>query len=265
MCLLTFYPAGRMPDTTALLNGVTFNDDGHGFAIVTKDHLIVRRGMHAEMMIETFDAARRAHPHGPALFHSRFGTHGNRTIDNCHPFPIGGDNRTVMAHNGILPAVVQPAKGDPRCDTRIAAEDYLPLLGPLRARRTRLRLQRWMTRRNKIVILTVDQRFKDRAYILNEEAGIWNGGIWYSNDGYLPPKPNPRGLTNQSDWRWPAERTWDQPDLDRTDYGRCGYCSAIIDPLDHACRYCGWCLDCGDMPEDCQCFTPPALDPGPPR
>src|SRR5919197_328019 len=186
-------------------------------------------GIPADLMIEPSPAPRHAHPHGPALFHSRFGTHGKRTIDNCHPFPIGGDNRTVMAHNGILPAVVQPAKGDPRCDTRIAAEDFLPLLGPLRARRTRLRLQQWMTPRNKIVILTVDQRFKDRAYILNEEAGIWDGGIWYSNDGYLPPQPNPCGLTNQPGWHWPSERTWDrsdQPDdLDGADYGCCGFCS----------------------------------------
>jgi hypothetical protein len=266
MCLLTFLPAGLMPDTTALLNGATFNDDGHGFAIVTDDHLIVRRGMHAEPMIEAFDAARRTHPHGPALFHSRLGTHGKRTIDNCHPFPIGGDDRTVIAHNGILPAAVQPAKADPRCDTRIAAEDFLPLLGPLRARRTRLRLQRWMTPHNKIVILTVDRRFKDRAYILNEESGIWDGGIWYSNDGYLPPRPGRWALTNQPGWHWPPERTWDQfdqpDDLDRAGYARCGFCYATIDTLDDACHYCGWCLDCGDMPENCQCFTRAGLDAG---
>jgi hypothetical protein len=72
MCLLTFLPAAVMPDTDALLNGAEVNDDGHGFAIVTGDQILVRHGMAAEPMIEEFDAARRAHPHGPALFHSLF-------------------------------------------------------------------------------------------------------------------------------------------------------------------------------------------------
>ncbi len=156
MCLLTFVPADVMPDTTALLNGATVNDDGHGFAIVADGQLIVRRGMDAEAMVETFATLRRTHPHGPALFHSRLRTFGKRTVDNCHPFPIGGDERTVVAHNGNLPAVVQPAKGDPRSDTRIAAEEFLPALGSLRVRRNRLRLERWMTRHNKMVILTVN-------------------------------------------------------------------------------------------------------------
>ncbi|MGW5105951.1 hypothetical protein [Nocardia sp. NPDC004123] len=53
------------------------------------------------------------------MFHSRFATHGFITNQNCHPFAIGGDERTVMAHNGVLPDIVQPrprgsAFGHPR-------------------------------------------------------------------------------------------------------------------------------------------------------
>lgn len=184
MCLLTFLPAGAMPDTAALRNGSYLNNDGHGFAVVAGDHLIVRRGLDAEPMIEAFDVTRREHPDGPALFHSRLATHGQTGLDNCHPFPVGGDNRTVLAHNGVLPAVVQPAKTDPRSDTRIAAEEFIPAFGSVRSRRTRLALQRWMTPQNKVAILTVDRRFKQRAYLLNEKSGIWNSGIWYSNDSY---------------------------------------------------------------------------------
>jgi glutamine amidotransferase len=261
MCLLTFLPADVMPDTTALLNGAYLNDDGHGFAIVTDDHLIVHHGMDAEVIVDAFAAARHAHPHGPALFHSRFGTHGKRTVDNCHPFPVGGDERTVVAHNGVLPDAVQPAKGDPRSDTRIAAEDFLPTFGSLRARRTRQRLQRWMTTHNKMVILTVDRRFKEPAYILNENAGTWDGGIWYSNDGYLPPHYSRWGPVDESAWHWPPERTWGDPGRhrDRGGFGRCGFCHAIIDTFDNECPHCGWCFDCGEMPEDCQCYTPAAL------
>jgi hypothetical protein len=258
MCLLTFLPAGVLPDTAALFNGAYLNDDGHGFAIVADERLVVRRGMDAEVMIDAFDAARRQYPHGPALFHSRFATHGARSADNCHPFPLGGDDRTLLAHNGILPSIVQPAEGDPRSDTRIAAEDFLPTFGSLRIRRDRLRLQRWMTPDNKMVILTVDRRFRQRAYILNEDAGIWDDQIWYSNAGYRPaPTTRWAALSDDPWWHWPPRGRQDRLDwmLDR-----CSFCEAIVDPADAECRSCGWCLDCGEMPEGCFCYAPARLD-----
>ena len=115
MCLLTFLPPDVQPDLSALINGAAVNDDGHGFAVVTHGRLLVQHGMHAEAMIAAFAAARRAHPQGPALFHSRLGTHGARTVANCHPFPVGGDDRTVIAHNGVLPAAVQPVPPPSPC------------------------------------------------------------------------------------------------------------------------------------------------------
>ena len=253
MCLLTFLPPAVMPDITALWHGTQLNNDGHGYALIDGDHLVVGKGMHAEQILEEFVLTRHRHPHGPALFHSRLGTHGGCGTDNCHPFPVGGDQRTVLAHNGILPAAVRPGRGDRRSDTRIAAEDFVPAFGPLRLRRTRLRLERWMTPHNKMVILTVDRRFKQQSYILNEKSGLWDGGIWYSNDGYLPEPPRRRPHTQPSPWDTTSctER--------RPTASRCGCCGFILDSLDDACPDCGWCLDCGEMPADCWCYTP-ALD-----
>jgi hypothetical protein len=250
MCLLTFLRPGVLPDTAALRNGAWVNDDGHGFAVVVDRHITVRHGLDPEAMIDAFDTLRRRHPHGPALFHSRFTTHGRSTLDNCHPFLIGGDRRTVLAHNGILPTTVHPTNGDPRSDTRIAAEDFLPAFGSLRSRRNRLRFQRWLTPGNKVVILTVDRRFKQQAYILNEESGIWDGGVWYSNDGYRPPPLTRWTPSSQPRWAW---QPWDQPDRG-TD--RCCFCDAIVSRTENHCQHCGWCLDCGEMPEDCLCYTP---------
>jgi glutamine amidotransferase len=250
MCLLTFLPPGVMPDCAALLNGALTNNDGHGFAIVANVNLIVRRGMDAAELVDAFDQLRHQYPAGPALFHSRFTTHGNTSLDNCHPFPVGGDPRTVLAHNGILPSVVQPAKGDVRSDTRIAAEEFLTTFGSLRVRRTRLRLERWMAAHNKMVILTVDRRFRERAYILNETSGIWHDGIWYSNHGYLPwdDEPMRRQTTTRCDWPPPDDPAWT---LDR-----CACCRSIIDLAEAVCPYCGWCVDCGEQEDDCQCYQP---------
>src|SRR6266545_1701759 len=96
-------------------------------------------------------------------------------------------------------------------------------------------------------------------YILNEQEGIWNGGIWYSNDGYLPLPLARWTLPKDSRWDWPP---WDRPRWDRLDHtlDRCGFCGTIIDLTANECQYCGWCLDCGEMPEDCLCYTPAALD-----
>ena len=271
MCLLTFLPAGIQPDVHALTIGARANNDGHGFAIVAGprlDELIVHRGMDCVAVIDAFTAARAAHPAGPALFHSRFTTHGRTILDNCHPFPVGGDCRTVLAHNGVLPAVVQPRRGDRRSDTRIAAEDFIPAFGSLRIRRTRLNLARWMTLDNKMVILTVDRRFKQRAYILNEDAGIWDGGIWYSNTGYRPYlSPGRRvGWTNDryDDWydRYRFDGEGPSPGEGRdwcTVLDRCGNCEAVIDIRDGECPWCGWCVDCAELAGLCFCYAPAAL------
>jgi hypothetical protein len=256
MCLLTFLPAGIPPDTSALRNGAEFNDDGHGFAIVAGDEIIVRHSLTAEPLIDQFAGARRQYPDGPALFHSRLSTHGaEHDLANCHPFTLGGDPRTVLAHNGILPAAVRPRKGDPRSDTRIAAETFLPGFGSLRLRRNRLRAERWMTKANKIVILTVDRRYRDRAYILNADAGIWDAGIWYSNDGYLPYVP-----------RWTAADYWSpdgpaDPVPDWAD-GHCCVCHTAVELTDATCPYCGGCPLCGEWRDDCGCYAPNHLDNG---
>lgn len=229
MCLLTFIPGGTMPDLSALTNGTFFNNDGHGYAIVSGDRLIVEKSLDAAHLVESFAEARARNLDGPALFHSRFSTHGSSSVRNCHPFHVGGDKRTIIAHNGILPKDVHPCKKDWRSDTRIAAENFIPSLGHLRARRTRLRLERWMTRANKIVILTVDRSFKDTSYILNEQSGTWDGGIWYSNDGY------------QSKWAdWPSA-SWKNV---------CGGCA-----LPNRWCSCDYrCPDCYTEWENCLCW-----------
>lgn len=242
MCLLTFFPDDVLPDVDALFNGAHVNNDGHGFAIVTGRRIIVRHGFNATHLIDDFARVRRAHPSGPALFHSRFGTHGTVDKANCHPFRLGGDQHTVIAHNGILPKSVQPAKGDPRSDTRIAAEDFLPCrpFGSFGSRRGRDRLARWLTPHNKLVFLTVNRRYQHNAYIINEDSGTWDNGVWYSNTDYRP---------DQIDKYW-----WQ----DATDNWICPTCDekGVIDPVALYCTVCGTCADCYEPDGSCACYSP---------
>jgi hypothetical protein len=241
MCLLTFYPAYLMPNVDALSNGAYINNDGHGFAIVADQYIIVRRGMNADQMIEYFVRMRSKYPDGPALFHSRLGTHGSIGKRNCHPFRIGTDPRTVLAHNGILPKNVQPRKGDKRCDTRIAAKDFLPHnpFGPLESSWGRDRLTQWLGRKNKFVILTVDPHCQKNAYILNEQYGVWEDGVWYSNDDYRP---------------LPLREEWLHLTMNRQ---ICSTCH-LLDTIDLCgyCMVCGTCSDCSEPDGYCYCYAP---------
>jgi hypothetical protein len=245
MCLLTFFPNGQQPDEDALYNGAMFNGDGHGFAIVSGSELIVHHGMHEVEVIEAFMKARHDNPDGPALFHSRFTTHGETNEENCHPFYVGADRRTVLAHNGVLPMNVQPNRGDHRSDTRIAAEGFIPSLGSLRHRRTRLAVEKWMGKANKIAILSVNPKYREQAYLLNEAAGTWDGGTWYSNDGYLPYRGYFGGKPKNHITLNLAE---------------CGVCEAVLDLDQEAfCPYCQSCVECWDVADDCLCYRPMAL------
>lgn len=225
MCLLTFIPTGAAPDVDALRIGAHANNHEHGFAIGT----VTGRGMRAEEVIDEFLRARAERPDAPALFHSRFTTHGTIGPDHCHPFRLGKDRQTVIAHNGILPQRVQPGPSDQRSDTRIAAEEYLPRhpFGSPDSHRGRRGLESWLGA-SKLVLLTTNPAYAHHAYIFNEHAGIWDGGIWYSNSGYRPDR-----------------RLW---------LSMCGHCRTI-DPLRRGryCGTCGWCFVCLIPFPDCEC------------
>jgi hypothetical protein len=256
MCLLTFCPAGIMPDEDALLHGAVFNDDGHGYAVVdiAGSRIITGRGSDAFEMIEEFSAIRARFLDGPALFHSRYATDGAVNLLNVHPFEVAGDPRTVLAHNGIMP--LRPAKGDPRSDTRLVAEKWIPAAyGTLRRRRARVAFERWLTPWNKVVLLTVDRRFRghaedhgDHAFILNESAGTWDKGIWYSNDGYKPYRPKMSGIVVIG-----GRHITDISD--RKDF--CWNCGEATDfRYFSECPNCGTCFDCGERFGSCLCYSP---------
>lgn len=254
MCMLTFFPEGVQPDVEALENGACFNDDGHGFAIVAGDRLIVRHGMDARNLIDKFKSLRAAMPDGPALFHSRLGTGGSVSRRNCHPFQMGDDPMTVVAHNGILPHAAQPPKWDWRSDTRYAAEELLVTqFGHVGSKRWRKRIAHWLGTHNKLVVLTVNPIFWEHAYILNEEQGEWDGGIWYSNLDYLYPgyRSYPSSVYGTE-----TESLWDA----RNKLFTCEQCLFQTMDLDVGyCWQCGACGDCGSIQGLCECYIPPEM------
>lgn len=189
MCILSYLPPETPVDVDGLFNGGLHNPDGHGWAIVaTEDEIVVGKSLDLADALDAFVTARERFPEGPALFHSRWATHGSVRLDNVHPFLMGGSGQTVVAHNGVLPAEAHPKAGDDRSDTRKFADEILSTrfrrLDKPAAQRA---LSQWCGKGNKLVILTTDPRYRCSSYIVNEDAGRWDGdtGIWHSNGDYL--------------------------------------------------------------------------------
>lgn len=261
--MLSYYPPGVQPNLIALYNGALWNDDGHGYAIAVPNQkrMIVRRSLDFSSLSERFAKDRKRYPDGPALFHSRLATHGLKDKSNCHPFYVGNDRRTVVAHNGILPQVVQPMEGDPRSDTRIFAETMLPYRNIDRSK-SRRRLERWLMG-DRLVVLTVNPRWLRHAYMFNTHFGSWDEDVWYSNDDYqgvrysyaygnyggyakaLTPFTKKNGVL--------ATRRPDE----------CMSCQSYgtVSEVTLICTACLTCNDCGwHINDGCLCYVPTRLD-----
>lgn len=188
MCILSYLPPSTPVDVDSLFIGGMNNPHGHGWAIAAGEFIVTGKSLHLAEALNEFVGARERYPAGPALFHSRWATHGGVRIDNSQPFLAGGSHRTVVAHNGILPKSAQPAEGDDRSDTRKFADEILPrLFRRLDRGGVQHALSQWCGKSSKLVILTVDPRYRRSAYIINEAAGQWDTetGIWHSNGDYL--------------------------------------------------------------------------------
>lgn len=196
MCLLVFMPEGATASRKSLEQASWYNDDGFGWAIRTKEKILVGKHMDFDKAYDEFMSARSSY-NGDALFHLRITTQGATNLDNCHPFYVGKDQLSVVAHNGMLP-VNDDKTG--RSDTRIFAESLLPKRGGisfLNGEQSLKELEKWADG-SKLVFLTANPASKWRYVIVNMADGHWaaddseDKGVWFSNSSYKYGKPLPK-------------------------------------------------------------------------
>lgn len=245
MCMLSYLPPSVAVDVDGLFNGGLHNPHGHGWAVVTDGAVLVGKSLDLADALDEFCDARERHPDGPALFHSRWATHGSMGIDNIHPFPVGGSAATVVAHNGILPKAAHPGSHDDRSDTRKFADEILSSqFRRLDRGGVQRALSRWCGLGNKLVILTVDRRYRRSAYIVNEAAGQWDQhtGIWHSNSDY----------ESYPSWGHGAVSSLPSSAFTCDCCAVCGY--GLVDDNGY-CDECRSCQDCLEHIRYCLCWN----------
>jgi len=273
--MLCVIPPQVLPSREKLENSALNNPDGFGFAIAvpSENRLIVEHTMSADDSINSFLALRAKYPEGYAIWHARYATHGSTTLDNCHPFYVGSDGLTVLAHNGVLPT--EERKGELRSDTRIFAEDILASIGGVTALDNPqiYNMLEDFSSGSKIAVLTVDPRAKYDLYLLHENKGdVDETGVWWSNAScdlnyYAKPAYNYGGY---SEWgtAWGMDSytpskstsTTTQEMYDDNKY-QCELCMAILDAdelenTQYICVFCQSCQLCSMNVEMCMCYKP---------
>lgn len=290
MCIMTLIPAGVDAPWDGLIEGGLSNPDGHGWAVAQGGTLVVGKSMDLQEAIDDFEKARDDMGGAPlSLFHSRIATAGLVTTYNVHPFYVGGDKRTVMAHNGILPFRYQPdRKKDDRSDTRLYSDWAGDLMNPdngVPSRRMARRIAADIGHGNKFIFLSV-RSGSPVSRIVNAEAGVFTQGVWFSNRSFekrqwhrpskaAPVQPSYYDWDEDFDTRWAkaveqveAEMAGEKAGRERIVVGSesdfrtssvrsCLKCRGAI--MLGTCAECGTCDDCLAPATECMCFTPRSL------
>ena len=153
------------------------NNDGVGIMYSDNGKIIVNREMHS--FNEFMKLKKQADKlNTNIVIHFRIATSGGVNEHNCHPFRV--NNNLYFCHNGILDIKV-PLDSKIN-DTQIFNNAFMKGLPTNFVKDNTIMslLEYSIGNRNKFVFLDNEGQF----YILNESAGKWDNGAWFSNDSY---------------------------------------------------------------------------------
>ncbi len=159
-----------------LKSGFQANRDGAGFAVANQGKLTIKKGFFS---MDKLAQAIEPHAGCPMLIHFRFATHGTVNKFNCHPWSICG-GKYAMIHNGVLNIQSTPEKSDSGHFADAVLSPMIERMIDTHPGVVKFAVEQMIGNGNKIAVMGRD----GLATIYNENAGVWDGGIWYSNTGY---------------------------------------------------------------------------------
>lgn len=177
MCIAILKPKGTAISKETLKTCSEANPDGMGFAYIDGDTMYIKKYMKFDDFYKDFE---QVQDKSTMLIHFRIATHGAVELENCHPFWL--NHRMALIHNGIITGY-----GDKKdkSDTR----DFIDkVIGNISWKEWKNPSYRELVGKaigySKLAILDITGNY----YIINEDKGYWDNGIWYSNKSYEPKK-----------------------------------------------------------------------------
>ena len=180
MCLALIHTKKAKPMEASTVEAAWENNwgDSGGVAYIKDGSIAIRHALKLPRMHNIYQAAfDERDPDSPILVHFRLATHGAKDKTNAHPFTVAR-GRGALIHNGVISGLKMRAQESDTAALARSLSDMLP--STLVGKKARKRLAKLIGGGNKLVMLTDDGRFS----IVNEKAGHWKDGTWYSNDSY---------------------------------------------------------------------------------
>ena len=219
MCIAIYKPKGvEFPSKSTLKTCFKNNQDGAGFMVATGKQVIISKGhMGFTSFWKALRASREKYGDDKAyVMHFRISTQGGVRQDGCHPFPLSNSMSEMrklnnvceigIAHNGIISLTSGGySKKVDYSDTMKFITEYLSLI-----------IKDKNYYKDKDTLNLIDKLCGSRLAILDSRGHCeligdgWqaDGGVWYSNDSYLPATeryfPTPTMYGDWSDY-WTDE------------------------------------------------------------
>jgi hypothetical protein len=177
MCLIAYVKAGSKIPETYFRSAAHDNDDGIG--IMWRDG--VEKFLGNKMVKRAWRLTKRLHEaNAEFAVHFRYATHGRVALVNTHPFRTPDGNAYVM-HNGILTDYTPKNAAGDVSDTRnlVQVMRGVDVAGDLQYWE---KLEEHIGWGNKLCVMSREGDFR----IVNDAAGEWLDGVWYSQTYSLP-------------------------------------------------------------------------------
>lgn len=250
MCIAIVKPKDKTISKETLRTCFNGNPDGAGFAYVKDNKIYINKFMEFDKFYDEYVV----HEHeSNMLIHFRIATHGGVNLDNTHPFKL--NDRMVLIHNGIISGYGEKKDGG-LSDTR----DFIDkVIGNISYKMWKSPYFRKLVGSaigySKLAILDN----KGNTIIINEDKGVWDDGIWYSNSSYKPKVVKP--VTKDYDYTYyPCEYYSYHKDTGKLTSTKAYNKSTTTTrsytedyfTLLYKCRDCGKIYECGEY-EDAIC------------
>ena len=177
MCIAVVNPKAVTLKKQILQNCWDNNNDGAGILYVKDNKVVAKKEMNDfNKFYAYYQEAKKSG--NDIVLHFRIGTSGGVNEHNCHPFHVNDD--TWFVHNGMLDVVVP--HNSPISDTQIFNNAFLKGLPKgFMYNDTILDLIEYtIGSGNKFIFFNEHGHWR----IVNEQAGSWDLGCWFSNKSY---------------------------------------------------------------------------------